>query len=127
MTNSKGVPTWTSPNGMIYRLELQADGGYEVHESGFTFEEFAYHLNNLDGLDIVDATGISGRFDFVTTNTALEACEPCKTPPPPPPLGAARTPGTKESLAKLGLRLEKRKAKVDVFVIDSVDRIPSEN
>jgi uncharacterized protein (TIGR03435 family) len=126
-SKEKGATKWASPNGSSYRLFINPDGGAETTYVGATLPEFAFHLNTLDGLDIVDMTQIQGRYDMTMTSTALENCEPCKTPPPPPPLGARRTPDTKESLAKLGLRLEKRKAKVDVFKVDSVEKAPTAN
>jgi len=86
--------------------------------------ELAYILNTLDGLDIVDITGIKGVYDFTFTASPEEANELSVGPAP---ASRSTTPGTRESLQRLGLRLEKRKASVEVLVIDHLEKTPTEN
>jgi uncharacterized protein (TIGR03435 family) len=88
-------------------------------------EEFAYHLNALDGVDIVDMTHLSGNYDFIWTIARDEMCELCPDTPRLPV--SASTPTEKESLLKLGFKLQKQRVPVDVFLIDHLEKTPTEN
>lgn len=115
--------TWRLPNGSSMRITVLNDGA-RWDLKGFSMLEVAFVLNTLDGLDIVDMTGLSGRYDLSTSETNEEACELCAHPSQSP---ASGTPGQRESLQRLGLRLEKRKATVKVLVIDHLQKQPTEN
>ena len=74
---------------------------------------------------VVDQTGLKGNYDFVLNGVSL-------MPPQPAGAGAATPEGdAKVSIftalqEQLGLKLESRKAEVEVLVIESVEK-PSEN
>jgi uncharacterized protein (TIGR03435 family) len=114
---------WISPNNSTVRITLLPDGGAEWHLIGMSLPELAYLLHDLDGLDIVDMTGLKGLYDFEFASTAedmndlspIQAAQPTGAPSP------------RQSLQRLGLRLEKRKAMVDILVIDHLEKTPSEN
>jgi len=89
-------------------------------------------LSNQLGHPVVDKTGLTGRYDFTLEFAAnLPGMQLPGGPPPPatqglmpaePPLdlGAAVQ-------QKLGLRLEKGKALLDVIVVDRAEQVPTEN
>lgn len=71
---------------------------------------------------VVDLTGLPGRYDFVLRDA------------PRPPAGEP-APSPEERIAvyktivqdELGLTLERRKAPIDMLIIDSADKVPTEN
>lgn len=98
--------------------------------SKMTMEEFASRLSNCLGSgikNVVDETGIKGTYQLdwdcpspgARPRTSKDADSML---PSDPEDGSALT----RSLNALGLKLEKRKAPLDVYVIDHVER-PSEN
>ncbi len=115
----------SSPNGSSYRVRMLDDGGGELTFIGVTMEEFAYHLNDLEGAAIIDGTHLPGRYDLAIAISREEMCENCPTASQD--RRPMTTPTLKDSLGRLGLRLEKQRTKVDVFVIDQLEKTPTEN
>ena len=70
---------------------------------------------------VVDMTGLSGRFDFVVREM------------PPPAFGDPPTAEDKLAFSRtlvqdeMGLTLERRKAPVDMLVVDHADKTPTVN
>jgi uncharacterized protein (TIGR03435 family) len=124
VSDEGGARIFSSPNESAMRITILPDGGGRWDMKGMSLPEFAYILNTLDGLDIIDMTGIAGKYDFITTQTWEEACELCNNATQSQ---RSSTPTTRESLQGLGLRLEKRKATVDLLVIDHLEKAPTEN
>ena len=114
---------WISPNNATVRITLLPDGGAEWHLVGISLPELAYLLHDLDGLDIVDMTGLKGLYDFAFASAAedmndlspIQAAQPSGGPSP------------RQSLQRLGLKLEKQKATVDFLVIDHLEKTPATN
>jgi uncharacterized protein (TIGR03435 family) len=71
---------------------------------------------------VVDRTGLSGYFDFVLD---LPPRDPQDVPPGEASLPLLTFPEAVEK--QLGLKLEARKAKVDVLVVDRFEKDPSDN
>jgi len=87
-----------------------------------TMSRLADWLQSLDEGPIRDATGLTGKYDF-TLEYAREL--PNATADPSPDCTA---PDLFTALQRqLGLQLVRRKLQFDVVVIDSVDRVPTEN
>ena len=86
---------------------------------GATMAEMAAYLYT-DGRDVIDQTGVQGRFDF-----HLEYLRG-GGPPPADPDPAHAAPSIFTAVQQLGLRMEAAKGRVDFLVIDHVER-PSEN
>ena len=124
VTDEGGFHVWTSPNKATMRITPLADGGAQWNLTGHSLPELAYILNTLDGLDIIDMTEIKGLYDFVTTSSPEEINELAARTSTAP---QSTTPSTRESLQRMGLRLEKRKATVDVLVIDRLEKTPTDN
>ncbi len=96
-----------------------------------TMTEFAGFLQaNILEQPVVDQTGLTDRFDFnvrYTPDAAQLANLPAGVPPPPPVSDANAPPDLFTAFQQqIGLKLESKKASVDVVVIDSVEK-PSAN
>jgi uncharacterized protein (TIGR03435 family) len=100
-------------------------------------------MGGVNSRQVVDLTGLKGYYQVDTEISladmmALARSQGFATPPPPPSGGAnsgsvptASDPsgGTSvfESVEKMGLKLEDRKATVDRLVVDHVEKTPTEN
>jgi len=95
-------------------------------------------LSNTLGRPVTDSTGLTGKYDYVLTYsregmegmggpgmtvTAVPGGGPL--PPPPPPSDAPTIFAAVQE--QLGLKLEQKKGSVDIFIIDHVEKNPSEN
>jgi uncharacterized protein (TIGR03435 family) len=121
ISDEPGARVWISPNRSAMRITPLTDGGARWDLTGMSLPEFAYILNTQDGLDIVDMTGIQGIYDFTFTASPEDVNDLS------PGTRQPATASTRESLQRLGLRLEKRKASVEVLVIDHLEKTPIEN
>jgi uncharacterized protein (TIGR03435 family) len=77
---------------------------------------------------IIDQTGLTGRFNYFLDINAYVTEEMKKSGGPgggPPP--EADTIVAQAIQAQLGLKLDSKKAPVEMFVIDHVTRTPTEN
>jgi uncharacterized protein (TIGR03435 family) len=131
----------------VYALVSAKNGPKAIHESkspvtpGFGIGDGAFQFHNVSMRDfseelshppfhvdrpVQDRTGLSGNYDFnlkiaAGGNEMKRSVESMQS-------GADDAPSVFTLLQEqLGLRLEARKAPVDVLVIDSADRIPAEN
>lgn len=79
---------------------------------------------------VIDSTGLSGHYDLALPSSALRRPAPPAAPGASQALEAPLPPVQDESifaaLARLGLRLQPAKGRVETLVIDHVER-PSEN
>lgn len=105
---------------------------------GLTLSDIAARVAADRRHPVIDKTGLSGRYDFVLDYTPDVSGLP---PLPPPPDGApvppsptapltASDPGSTMASAlekQLGLKLTPVKAKLDVIVVDHVEKSPTEN
>jgi uncharacterized protein (TIGR03435 family) len=68
---------------------------------------------------VVDATGLTGKYDFVVS-WSFDAMQPNAPGDSGPSIFAAVQ-------EQLGLKLESKKVPVDMVVIDHIERVPAEN
>ncbi len=97
----------------------------------------ALNLERFLDRPIVDMTNISGSYDFSLDLTAedyramlIRAGTNAGVVLPPEALrllDGASTPSLFEATQKLGLKLDARKAPLDVIVVDSARKTPTEN
>jgi uncharacterized protein (TIGR03435 family) len=94
----------------------QAPGIRHVRARG-AVSNLADSLTKVAGKPVTDVTGLKGPYDFdLTYSPELSAT------------GEDAGPSLANALvSQLGLRLEARKMKVEVLVIDSADKMPTEN
>src|SRR5205085_12185465 len=102
---------------------------------GQLLSELAKFLGNELGHPVIDKTGLTATYDFTleyTPNLMKGGL------PPPPgfagpagtgPADSASEPGSNIAAAvqQLGLKLESKKAPLDLIVVDSANKVPTEN
>jgi uncharacterized protein (TIGR03435 family) len=116
-TGPKLTPTKSDPNSLP---DQTGNGGNNRQDWAFTncsMADFAGSMQLMLPRPVVDATGLTGKFDFHLTWTPNPGST--DTPDAPPGLFTAVQ-------EQLGLKLEPTKAPAEVLVIDHVER-PSEN
>jgi len=91
-----------------------ADPETRAHTKGLTMREVAQRLPNNTPQPIADKTGLEGRYKVDLRYSTAQT------------VGVQDDPPLDAALAKLGLRLEKRKASVKVPVLDHIEA-PGEN
>jgi uncharacterized protein (TIGR03435 family) len=99
-----------------------------MNVGGMPMISLARSLSSLVGRTVVDKTGLTGGYDFELTY-APEGLGGLPVPPNGVPLheGAPNAPTIFTALQEqLGLKLDPRRATVDVLVIDSIEK-PAEN
>jgi len=113
-----------------------------------TMDQLVTMLSNQLNKPVTDGTGLKGKYDYLLSWTPdmgiMMGARGGGAPPPPPPGGGAPVAvggplgdlsisdssgptliGALQS--QLGLKLEQKKGMVDIFVIDHVEKVPTEN
>jgi uncharacterized protein (TIGR03435 family) len=81
--------------------------------------EVAKRLSSALGAEIIDKTGLTGKYSFqLDFNPGFNSTPPPDVEPAPP-LG--------EALRSLGLALTRKKGEMQVTVIDTINNTPTEN
>lgn len=114
--------------------------GFRMQGSHETMAALADVLSNQLGRPVIDMTGLTAEYDY-TLNFSPEGLAGMRGMPMPmggAPVGAGPAPeGGREAESgpsifsavqeQLGLKLESRKGPVDLIVVDSVEKTPTEN
>jgi uncharacterized protein (TIGR03435 family) len=127
---AKGGPRLTASNAEIVAQATQHPGRPGnlqmgrglVSGEGTTMHFLAIMLSRQLGRNVVDKTGLTGRYDFKLTWTPEDAAPPAPQSPEP---GADLSVGLSLFAAvqdQLGLKLESIKGPVDIVVIDHVEK-----
>lgn len=115
-------------------MSTSPDGGERLQFKGATMTTLVNTLTGLLGRPVVDQTGLAGRFDFTLDFSRDQTAggaqgggynEPPPLPPPPP--GAEPGQSIYSSIQRLGLRLDGRKLPLEVVVVESAEKTPTEN
>jgi uncharacterized protein (TIGR03435 family) len=130
ITEAKGGPKLTRHEGPESKQPSFGFGRGMLNIRNSTMAEFAGFLQaNILEQPVVDQTGLADRFDFTVRYTP-DAAQLANLPagvPPPPPLNDDSPPDLFTAFQQqIGLKLESKKALVDVVIVDSVER-PSDN
>jgi uncharacterized protein (TIGR03435 family) len=101
-------------------------GPGRLEASGIPTQKLADLLARLTGQQVMDATGLPGVFNFTLEWSPDESQKSLPSP------DAAAAPASGPSLfsalqEQLGLKLEGRKAPVEILVVDHVEKAPTEN
>ena len=103
-----------------------------------TIDDLASRLAYLLGHPVANGTGLTGKYDFTLTfATAGTALNNAPGPPLPPPPAEETRPYVAEAepapdlfsalQSQLGLKLDAKKAPVELVVIDHAERTPAAN
>jgi uncharacterized protein (TIGR03435 family) len=115
-------------------MSASKEGGERIEVKGGTMTTLVNTLTGLLGRPVLDQTGLAGRFDFALDFSRDQTAggaqgggynEPPALPPPPP--GGEPGQSIYSSIQRLGLRLDGHKLPLDVVVIVSAEKSPTEN
>lgn len=126
------------------RATVTPDGQMHMEMERLTMKQLAEQLNSLLDLPVMDRTNLEGSFQVVLDLTQADLMQlvsrvskatggnlgvPGGTPAGGPQGLTAADPGgtIMQSIQKLGLRLEETKGPVTALVIESADKLPTEN
>jgi uncharacterized protein (TIGR03435 family) len=123
LRGGRGNMMLLNPNG-----RLQMVGGHAK------MAQLAGNLSGQLGRPVIDMTGLTGEYDYQLEFTREGLAGPRGLPPPPP--GALPAPADNGEAGpsiftalqeQLGLKLDSRKGPVDLIVVDSAEKTPTEN
>ncbi len=121
-------------NGMMVQVD---DGGAHLKAPSATLANLAEMLSRFSERPVVDMTEIKGQYDFdlVFSPDALRGMGGMHGPGGPghaPSEAPADAPGEKagsiyDSVQRYGLKMEPRKAPMEVLLLDHIEKAPTEN
>lgn len=128
-----------SPNGPAPKGAMMISMGPEglhLKANAIQMSGFADMLSRFTERPVIDMTNIQGKYDFDMA-FAPETINGMPRPPMPPGAGGDRPAGAEstaepapsifEAVQKYGLKLEPRKAPMEVLTIDHIEKTPTEN
>jgi len=128
-----GAATSTGPSGDS-KVTPGENGNIHVENTKMTLANFAGFIGRYCELPVLDMTGLQGAYEMqfdVSGEEVRNAARAHGFAIPPPPAGEALSDpagvSLVSSLRRLGLKLESRKAPIEVLVIDKVEKVPTEN
>jgi bla regulator protein blaR1 len=131
--DGRGPEVWVmnSPRmGTVRKSEIGSPNYIERYEaSSITLDGLA-DLLAIAGLEpepVINATGEQGRYQINLEMPTAELEAVRREPHTYADLKIARLKAARDGLKKLGLQLERRKAPVELLVIDNLEKTPSEN
>jgi len=111
---------------MEIRLGGMAHGSHRAIAE--TMPDFTKQLSRQLGRQVIDGTGLKGRYDFVLAwseeSAGANPTSPSVASTPDPDAGPGLIPAI---LQQLGLRLESKKGPVEILVIEGFEKLPTEN
>jgi uncharacterized protein (TIGR03435 family) len=127
-----GVPIM--PRGAVgTMMTMRSDGLIVSRSNGTTMAALARRVANEIGRPVNDATGLAGKYDIALTYLSERSraqMASLRAANGQPEAGDAADPAPTIFTAlqeQLGLKLEPRKGMIETFVIDRVERTPTEN
>ena len=143
MKNSDGSTTYNMGARGTFTLKFDSSTlSMHMEASSISMKGFAIMMNTLgggEGRQIVDMTGLTGMYQTAVDFSVMDLQSSLSAQgidiPRRPGGGSSGTEATdpeggatvSAALEKLGLRLEKSRAKVDRLVVDHVEKSPTEN
>jgi uncharacterized protein (TIGR03435 family) len=127
--DSDGFPV--IPPGLSLTLRLNGRARTQVY--GVPISSLVATLALNTGRPVVDATGLTGKYDY----SLFWVPEGVMPPPPQPGSGAVAPPPAPPEAPgptifaavqeQLGLKLESKKVPVDILIVDHIEKTPTEN
>jgi len=120
-------------------MMMQVDGaGAHLKAPSATLSNLAEMISRFSERPVLDMTGIQGQYDFdlvFSPETVRSMRGPGGGPMPPPGGGerpssdalAERAGSIYDSVQRYGLKLEPRKAPMEVLIVDHLEKAPTEN
>ncbi len=131
--DGRGPEVWmmNSPRmGTVRKSETAGPNGIERYEASRITLDGLADLLTVAGIEpepVVNSTGEQGRYQ-ITLEISLAELEAVRSGPHDyADLKAARLKAVRDALKKFGLQLERRKAPVEMLVIDNLEKTPIEN
>jgi len=131
-----GMPQMRMPAGGRGMMMMATGAKMKMQAGRQSTGAIAEMLGNQLGRPVVDQTGLTGLYDYELEYAPDESMRMGGIPAAPPPDGGGGGAGAPESSGptlmtaiqeQLGLRLESKRGPVDLVVIDSVEKVPTEN
>jgi len=134
-------PPWSLPDGSLPpagAVVMMVDGPTTavLRMRAVTMAALCHHLSSQLRLPVADETGIEGKYDIdlpVQLGMPDGWLDPppganmSAGPPPPPPPPTLAPAALAKAVEQLGLKLEARRGPVEQLVVESADRVPTEN
>jgi uncharacterized protein (TIGR03435 family) len=121
--DAQGYPQLARPGIIAASKKNSGPFGFHLMARAQTVSDLAKMLKSFLGSPIVDKTGLSGRFDF-TLDFLRGTAEGMQWRADAPDNSVPYIP---EAVGALGLRMVPAKIPLDTVIVDSADRIPTEN
>ena len=116
---------------------MMSPEGAHLKAPSATLSAIAEMISRFSERPVVDMTGIEGQYDFdlVFTPETMRNMPAVVRGPMPPPGGAEHLPDAPaeragsiyDAVQRYGLKLEARKAPMEVLVVDHIEKAPTEN
>jgi uncharacterized protein (TIGR03435 family) len=117
---------------------MMGPDGAHLKAPSATLPVLAEMISRFSERPVVDMTGIEGQYDFdlVFSPETTRGVQMAGRGPMPPAGGGERSPADApveragsmyESVQRYGLKLEPRKAPMEVLVVDHIEKVPTEN
>lgn len=135
VSNAAGGINMRSVNGDSKMTQSQNGNGMRVELTRMNITGMVEFLSRFIERPIIDATDLKSRYDLtldigLEDMLALARSAGVSVPFAPAGNGSASDPGTSTvftGIQQYGLKLEPRKAPIDLLVIDHVEKLPTEN
>lgn len=131
-------PVSSMPVGAV--MMMFGPNGTRIVRGNMTMEQFSNYLSNSVSRPVLDDTGLKGTYEIELSYLADEtdgmmipgggggrAMDGGGREGPPLQDASAPTATLSQAVQTLGLKLEAKKAPVDMIVIDSANKVPTEN
>lgn len=122
LTVGKGGPKF-KPSASDGEMNFQPSGMFKAKASGVTVQQFCDLLSNPLQAPVLDETGLKGKFDAQVDMSPYIPQDPTEIKGPQD-IAAIAVTALQEML---GLKLESKKAAVDLIVVDKAEKMPTEN
>ncbi len=126
-----GRPT-PPPNSWTMEISQSGTARGRHNAVAEAIEDFVKGLSRSFGRLVVDATGLKGRYDFLLEWTPELTGAESAVAAAREPVASAPDPDIRPTLMgaiqqQLGLKLESKKGPVEILVIESFNKVPTEN
>ena len=124
-------PDSDAPAAGGFRRSFGSDGSMQMEIRRYTTTALAELLGRFLNRAIADATGLKGAYDVSLAFSPQDLRAAATNAGVSPPAQVTDSPETDSTIAaslqRLGLKLERRKLRVDVIVVDHLDKGPTAN